>query len=213
MRKIIKLVAVSIFLLAVLLPIFFLSFYIHPATDDFGFYLGLKNTNIVNTVLGIINGMDSRLSGDFYTLLFCPVGSLLRYRITTAVFIILFFASVYLLFIACNKFWLRTSTINIYLFFAIFCFLFVGYMPGLSEAFYWYPGIVIWMFAVCLFNFFIVLILNYPHIKSAFLRRIDLFLICFLGFSFTTHNEILLLFMGYTYKNISNMVQYSKEIG
>jgi hypothetical protein len=196
MNKPFKITFATLLLVLVLAPVLILVNFIHPATDDYGFYLLLKNDNVFNAVIGIMKGMDSRLSGDFYSLMFCPVESLLRYRMTIACFIVLFFVSVYLLFIALNKFYLKTSGKNIYFFFAIFCFLFIGYMPGLSEAFYWYSGIAIWMFGVCLFNFFVFLILHYPGLKTKFLRISVLILICFLGFSFTTHNEILLFFMG-----------------
>ncbi|MGC3976981.1 MAG: DUF6056 family protein [Paludibacteraceae bacterium] len=66
--------------------------------------------------------------------------------------------------------------------------------PGLSECFFWQPGIVIWILSIVLFNVFLYLIIY--EIKSNSPNSFRFVAIALLAFIMTSENEIVFIFMG-----------------
>ncbi len=177
-----------------IVPLLVLSFYVHPATDDFGFAHTLATSSIWKSTLEIYQTMDNRLVGNFLTLLFCRTGNLFLFRLQFFLFILLFFSSIFVLFNTINKFFLKSSLEDLLMLFSLFAFLFVGYNPNIAECFFWHPGIIIWILSIVLFNIFLSLVIY--ELKSdnrSFLRFIT---IAFLSFIMTSENEIMFIFMG-----------------
>ncbi len=187
MNRIKNILSVVLFLFTIL-PLIVLCLYVHPSTDDFGFAM---SSNIWIDTIQIYRTMDNRLIGNFLTLLFCNTKDILLYRFQLIVFIFIFFSSIYLLFSTINKFYIRTSSSNLFFLYSFFVFLFIAYNPGISETFYWYPGIVIWISSIVLFNLLVVFIINHTHKKNRFYFT----LISLISFIMVSQNEIMLLFL------------------
>lgn len=194
MNKKIKIISSVVILSISIIPLLILTFYAHPATDDFGFAYSLNNDSIWKIAWSIFLTMDNRLVGNFLTLLFCQTNHLFMFRLQFFVFILTFFASVFFLFHTINKFLLKCNFENLFLLFAFFVFLFVGYNPGIAECFFWYPGIVIWIGSIVLFNIFLSLIIyEFKSNSENIFRFIGITL---LAFVMTSENEIVFVFMG-----------------
>ncbi len=170
------------------MPLYVLCLYVHPSTDDFGFALG---SNIWKGTIAIYKSMDNRLAGNFLTLLFCNTRNLFLYRLDLVLFITLFFFSVYMFFHTINHYYIKASKSNLFFLFAVFSFLFIGFNPCISELFYWYPGIAVWISSIVFFNILVVLAICYKHTD----KIIYFVLVCILSFVMTSQNEIVFLFL------------------
>ncbi len=188
MGKTLKIIFSLILFILVIMPLYLLCLYVHPSTDDFGFAL---SSNIWKSTITIYKSMDNRLAGNFLTLLFCNTKNLFLYRLDLVLFITLFFLSVYMFFHTINHYYFKTSKSNLFFLFAVFSFLFIGFNPSISELFYWYPGIVVWISSIVFFNLFIVLVICYIYKE----KTTYFVLICILSFIMTSQNEIVFLFL------------------
>ena len=121
MNKNIKIISSLIILLVSIIPLLILTFYVHPATDDFGF--APNDISIWERTWDIYLTMDNRLIGNFLTLLFCQTNNLFLFRLQFLIFILLFFTSVFLLFKTVNKFYIHSKFEDILLLFSFFSFL------------------------------------------------------------------------------------------
>jgi len=193
MNKTIIITVSSFFLLFILTPLIYLAFNVFPATDDFGFAASLRYSDIWSISKNIYLTMDNRLCGNFITLLFCNSDTIFIHRLQFAIFILLFFSSVYLVLFEINKMYLKSSKLNILILFTFFSFLYIAYNPGINEAFFWYPGIAVWSSSLLFFNILIYSIIKYFSVvryKSIFLS-----IISFIIFILTSQNEIMFLLM------------------
>ncbi len=193
MNKKITIVICILFLLILFFPLVYLAFHVFPATDDFGFATSLRDSNIWSISKSIYLTMDNRLCGNFITLLFCNCDTLFIHRLQFVIFILLLFSSIYVVLFEINRLYLKTTKSNILVLFTFFSFLYIAYNPGLNEAFFWYPGVIVWSSSLLLFN-----VLTYCTLKFITTEKYKSFffvIISFLIFILTSQNEIMFLLM------------------
>jgi hypothetical protein len=137
-------------ILILLTPYFYLSFFIHPAADDFNYAYQTISKGWLNENINQYFTWSGRYTSNIF-LLANPLvyDNLTVYRILPIVFIVLTFFSFYFLLASVynnliNKKTLIIISLTITLF-SLFS------MPDLAEGIYWYTGSVIYQSSVIFF--------------------------------------------------------------
>jgi len=187
-------IAICVLILGFLfIPLFYLAFHVFPATDDFGFASALRDSNIWSISKDIYLTMDNRLCGNFITLLFCNCNNLILHRFQLVFFIILLFGSFYLVLLKVNKLYVGSSKSEVLILFSLFSFLYIGFNPGVNEAFFWFPGVAVWSSSLIVLNILIYSTLKYLTTQKY--NSIYFIIISISLFVLTSQNEIMFLLM------------------
>ena len=188
----------------VIAPLFLLSIYNHPSTDDYNYALRDISSNIW------ISGIETYLnwSGRYFATLLSSLNplvfhSMTLYRIYPLILITLFFCSLwYLSSSLLKELFRQKEKITI----AILCFIiYIVQCPSISQSFYWFSGYAAYTVPSILY---IVLLANLLHRSTLLLTTINTLLV----FAIVGSNEISLVIVVCTliYINIERWIAHRK---
>jgi len=181
-------------LLALLVPYIYLSFFIHPAADDYNYAVLNINNEWFSEYINQYYTWNGRYSSNCLVLL-NPIAfkSLSVYRIIPLLLILFTFLSIYFLVSSVYRKQIeKINRINLALSVTVF-YLFV--MPNIAEGIYWFTGAVTYQLSVILIITYAALLYRYLNERYLFGKTFHyllnvIILILIIGF-----NEIAMLLM------------------
>ena len=188
-----KIISAPIYFLFTLLgflsvfPLFLLSQYNHPSTDDFNYSLNLHDYGFFKDQLLWYNGW----SGRYFSTALLSINPLvyhnfLLYKFIPVVLIILFISSFYFFSGSLIN---NLSAKKKIAFSAVICFLYIYQLPDICQAFFWLSGSITYLLANILFMFLLVLLLEFYRTK----KLIYFFAACILCFFTIGSNETIMV--------------------
>jgi hypothetical protein len=181
-----------LFILLLLAPYIYLSFFMHPAADDFNYAFQSISKGWLNENINQYFTWSGRYTSNIF-LLANPLvyHNLTVYRILPIVFIVLTFSSFYFLLASVYNNLINKKTLIII---ALTITLFSLFsMPDLAEGIYWYTGSVIYQASVIFFITYMALFYRYSTGRYL-LNKISHAFICILLAVITAgSNEIVII--------------------
>lgn len=122
------------------------------------------------------------------------------YRLFLISIFILFFVSSYLCLMTFNKYLLKGERKTLLCIYGVFMIVATQFMPSAFEAWFWYNGVIYYMFTFCLNMLFVALAVKHPNIKTKwvkFLSVISLFILVILmaGSNYITSVAFILCYL------------------
>lgn len=190
-----------------LIPLLTVSFYNHPAADDYNYGIYtmevLKNEGLTGVGKGLINTVKlfySTWQGTYSAIILMSLQPSIWgnnfYFLGTFILLFFFLLGNYLLLkeLIYNK--LNLSKSNLIIVFALLSFITIETLPSLTQGFFWWNGSCYYTLFYSLFLIELALILKYSRKNSKILYFIICFLIVFIagGNYVTALQQIIVLF-------------------
>ncbi len=181
-------------LLTLLIPYFYLSFFIHPAADDYNYAFLTISNNWVSEYINQFYTWNGRYASNVLVLL-NPIAfnKLFVYQLIPIVLVLFTFLSVYFIFTSIYKAKLTNIIkINLSLSLTLF-YLFV--MPNIAEGIYWFTGAITYHLSVVLGVLYVSLLYRYLNGNYLFGKIFHLIMIALLIVIIIGFNEIAMVVM------------------